>query len=232
MSIGSYTDKSDSIQKNLTRKAAYDTLTRPQLDRCHIVIVGYLEDRLEPFQCGDIAELLGRGVAANHIIVCGGLDSKGRQGYMLYGDNLNIERLTAGEWAEREFGCIASPYPFIQDCVKWAVAQGLKLGSVNADLCSGLRFAIPVVKSILKATDCPVFLTSCRNRDGLGNEENRQKWLKEHISLAPDKQKKYQSKTENSKGSPMLVSIWKRRYKCSRCGQVDKHPAIHGKVCR
>jgi hypothetical protein len=233
-----YSDKSQCQEKQDARNWMNKQLTQHQREQCHIVVVGFIPAKngmMARFVCDDIQDYIHRGRSNKRIIACG-------VGKALVKTRTGLKEMTAAEWAHQQYGVIASPVADVVETVAWAVSAGYKLGSVNADLCGYVSSVGTIGSSILRFVSCPVFLTYVRFRDGLGVEckpndapevkdVRRIQALRDITGIGAYDRFTYQSRTPGSNGSPMCVSVFKRRYNCGICGMLDYHPSHHKKIC-
>ncbi len=239
----SYSNKTNSPDKWAARKAMYDNLTPTQKLGYHVVIVGWVKG--VGFTCDDIPYLISQGIKANKIIACG----FGKE----YVKEFAYLQMNARDWAHRKYGVIASGVEDVVETVSWAQENGLKLGSVNVDLCTSLITSIWVAKAALAKVNnaCPVFYTYCRRKDGLKyryakesdtsefKDMRRKEYINTQLNRLPKTEDRFYYRSvvrdNNGKvvkdGSNMCATIFRKQYKCGKCKLMGEHPSQHQKHC-
>lgn len=185
----------DSAGKKAARSWAYDQVT-DLTSKYHVII---------PSQFGgDIDELVKRKVNPDHIFAS------------------DLDRLAAVRASAR--GCRAY-YTSIQSLIQYLVTTDYEIGSVNVDLCNTIQLAVSVLNSVLvnlhvaRWSGVVMFTFARGYKDGLADgtqgDSKRIHYLNEFVHRANSKKViftkeslyNYQSKTNDSCGSPMSLVV-------------------------
>ncbi len=177
----------NSLGKDMARSTAYYHLLSKEKgfhDKIHIVIASR--------ECGDIQFLLSQGVRRDRIVACD-IDPVARERAASY-DILAVgaDIIETIEWVNANF----SPK---------------EIGSVNLDLCGTIPKTVAILNAVMKLTQCPIFYTFIRGRDGVTSSDARKALLRKRVEYQCDIKDnlwlEYQSNTLTSTGSPMCLCV-------------------------